>query len=90
MKLSDSRLVNRRQWSRIIRKTGSLSWILVRIMRTSWDKRKVNLGRSWTRFWDVERFCDISAAGVPAISKNEEHDKEDDGQSSNDNSDCES
>lgn len=93
MKLSDSiRLINRRQRPGLI-KTGissdSLRGIFVRIMRTSWDKRQVHLGRSGTRLWDVKSFGDVPAAGMPTVPKDEEDNQEDDGQSANDDSDCE-
>ena len=93
MKLSDSIwLINRRERSRLIRKTGisaeSLRGIFVRIMRTSWDEREMHLGRSGTRLWDVKSFCDVPAAGMPTVAEDEENNQENDGQSADNDSDC--
>lgn len=94
MKLSDSiRLINRRQRARLIWKTGisadSLRGIFVRIVRTSWDECEMHLGRSGTRLWDVKSFGDVPAAGMPAVPEDEEYNQENDGQSADDDSDCE-
>ena len=94
MKLSDSIwLINRRERSRLIRKSRitaeSLRGIFVRIVRTSWDEREMDLGRSGTRLWDVKSFCDVPAAGMPTVAEDEENNQENDGQSADNDSDCE-
>ena len=81
MKLSDLiRLINRAQRSRLIWKSRIAGrWIFVRIMGSSWDESEMNLRRSRTRFWDVKSFGDVPATRMPAVTENEENDKQNDG-----------
>ena len=93
MKLSDSSdiwLINRAQWSRLIWKSRiTRCGIFVRIVGSSWDESEMNLRRSRTRFWDVKSFGDVPATRMPAVTENEEDNQQNDGQSADDDSDCE-